>query len=72
MSGNRNGQGWCLSYRGPDWVDKMAQYKKKLENGVNFFAFDDAFPNTCYCEKCKHSFSEFLKSNWMKLVKIQV
>jgi hypothetical protein len=41
----------------------MNQYKKKLESGVNFFAFDDAFPSTCYCDRCKDMFAQFLKIN---------
>jgi len=61
ITGQRTGKGgWCLSYRGPDWVKNMSQYKKKLESGVNFFAFDDASPCTCYCNQCKHLFTQFL------------
>jgi len=55
--------GWCLSYRGPDWIKKMDEYKRKLETGINFFAFDDAFPCTCFCDTCKNSFVEFLNTN---------
>ena len=64
ITGQRTGKGgWCLSYRGPEWVKNMKQYKKRLESGVNFFAFDDASPSTCYCNQCKHLFAEFLKTN---------
>ncbi len=64
ITGQRTGKGgWCLSYRGPDWVKNMNQYKKRLEIGVNFFAFDDAQPSTCYCDQCKHLFAQFLKIN---------
>jgi len=62
IAGQRTGKGgWCLSYRGPDWVKNMNEYKKRLEIGVNLLAFDDAFPSTCYCDQCKHLFAEFLK-----------
>jgi len=64
IAGQRTGKGaWCLSYRGPDWVKNMNQYKGKLEIGVNFFTFDDAQPSTCYCDQCKHLFAQFLKIN---------
>jgi hypothetical protein len=64
ITGQRTGQGgWCLSYRGPDWTKNMGQYKRRFESGVNFFAFDDAEPCTCYCNQCKHLFAEFLKIN---------
>jgi hypothetical protein len=64
IAGQRTGKGgWCLSYRGPDWVKNMDQYKKRLESGINFFAFDDAFPSTCYCDRCKDMFAQFLKIN---------
>jgi len=64
INGQRTGKGgWCLSYRGPDWVKNMSQYKKKLESGVNFFTFDDAQPGTCYCNQCKHLFAQFFKIN---------
>jgi len=63
-TGERTGKGgWCLSYRGLDWVKNMNQYKKRLDSGINFFAFDDAFPCTCYCDQCKHLFAQFLKIN---------
>ena len=51
------------SFFTPNWVKKMNEYKTKLENGINFFAFDDAFPCTCYCDTCKQSFADFLKMN---------
>jgi hypothetical protein len=64
ITGQRTGKGgWCLSYRGPDWVKNMNGYKKRLEIGVNFFTFDDAQPSTCYCDQCKHLFAQFLKIN---------
>ncbi len=64
INGQRTGQGgWCLSYRGSEWVEGMKKYKKILEKGVNFFAFDDVSPCTCFCDKCKHLFTEFLKIN---------
>ena len=34
-----------------------------MENGINFFAFDDVRPSTCFFDKCKRSFAEFLKTN---------
>jgi hypothetical protein len=64
IAGQRTGKGgWCLSYRGADWVKNMEVYKKKLGTGINFFAFDDASPSTCYCNQCKHGFAGFLKTN---------
>jgi len=64
ITGQRTGKGgWCLSYRGPDWARNMEKYKKKLESGINFFAFDDAQPCTCFCNQCKDLFAEFLKIN---------
>jgi hypothetical protein len=64
ITGQRTGQGgWCLSYRGPDWVKNMGDHKKRLESGVNFFAFDDVEPCTCYCNQCKQLFAQFLKIN---------
>jgi hypothetical protein len=64
ITGQRTGKGgWCLSYRGPDWVKNMNGYKKRLEIGVNFFTFDDAQPSTCYCDQCNHLFAQFLKIN---------
>jgi len=64
IAGERTGKGgWCLSYRGADWVKNMNQYKKRLEIGVNFFTFDDAQPSTCYCDQCKRLFADFLKIN---------
>jgi hypothetical protein len=64
VTGQRTGKGgWCLSYRGPDWIKNMNEYKKRLEIGVNFFTFDDAQPSTCYCDQCKHLFAEFLEIN---------
>ncbi|MCX5815382.1 MAG: hypothetical protein NTX75_03955 [Proteobacteria bacterium] len=64
INGKRTGEaGWCLSYRGPDWTKKMVEYKKKLGTGINFFAFDDASPGMCYCDKCKHTFEEFFRKH---------
>ncbi len=64
ISGQRTGKGgWCLSYRGPDWVKNMQIYKRKFELGINFFAFDDASQGMCFCTKCRHLFAEFLKGN---------
>ncbi|NWF93994.1 MAG: hypothetical protein HXY46_13905 [Syntrophaceae bacterium] len=64
LNGQRTGKGgWCLSYRGPGWVKNMNQYKKRLESGVNFLAFDDAKPSTCYCDQCKRLFAQFLRIN---------
>ncbi|MFH0787343.1 MAG: hypothetical protein V2B13_06970 [Pseudomonadota bacterium] len=61
-TGRRSKPGeWCLSYRGKDWVRKMEEYKRKLESGINFFAFDDALPSSCFCEQCKKAFGEFFK-----------
>ena len=64
INGQRTGKGgWCLSYRGPDWVKNMEKYKKKIEFGINFFTFDDASSSMCFCDKCRHMFAEFLKKN---------
>jgi hypothetical protein len=64
ITGQRTGKGgWCLSYRGPDWVKTMQGYKKKLEIGINFFAFDDASPSMCFCRECRELFAEFLREN---------
>jgi hypothetical protein len=64
ITGQRTGKGgWCLSYRGLDWVKNMQIYKRKFELGINFFAFDDASQGMCFCTKCRHLFAEFLKGN---------
>jgi hypothetical protein len=64
INGQRAGQGgWCLSYRGSEWSKRMDEYKGYLTKGVNFFAFDDVSPSTCFCDKCKQSFAEFLEIN---------
>ncbi|MGR3303152.1 MAG: hypothetical protein ACUZ8I_11690 [Candidatus Scalindua sp.] len=64
INGKRTGQGgWCLSYRGSEWAKGMKEYKGYLAKGVNFFTFDDVSPSTCFCDKCKLLFSEFLKIN---------
>ncbi|MFQ5686766.1 MAG: hypothetical protein ACE5GV_08910 [Candidatus Scalindua sp.] len=64
INGQRTGQGgWCLSYRGSEWVEGMKKCKKYLAIGVNFFTFDDVSSCTCFCDKCKHLFAEFLKIN---------
>jgi len=64
ITGQRTGKGgWCLSYRGPDWVKTMQGYKEKLEIGINFFAFDDASPSMCFCRECRELFAEFLREN---------
>ncbi len=64
FNGKRTGKGgWCLSYRGSGWVEGMKKYKKELKKGVNFFAFDDVSSCTCFCDKCKLLFAEFLKMN---------
>jgi len=64
INGKRSGAGgWCLSYRGSDWVKKMAEYKTKLETGINFFAFNDTSPGMCYCDQCKHTFEQFFRKH---------
>ena len=64
FNGKRTGNGgYCLSYRGFEWARELKKYKKYLVKGVNFFAFDDVSPCTCFCDKCKLLFAEFLRVN---------
>ena len=57
---NRQVPGWCLSYRGKVWDERVAYAKKMLDDGVNGFRFNDyAFCN-CFCPKCKEAFKAFL------------
>jgi len=53
--------GWCLSYRGPKWQERVEYTKKRIEAGVSGFWFDDYSFCNCYCPKCKERFKEFLK-----------
>ena len=53
--------GWCLSYRGPKWQERVEYTKKRIQAGVSGFWFDDYSVCNCYCPKCKERFKEFLK-----------
>jgi len=72
MRGNRMGAGghgggdwqkpgWCLSYRGKKWQERVEYAKKRIEAGVTGFSFDDYSFCNCYCPKCKEAFKKFLQ-----------
>ena len=52
--------GYCLSYRGKDWMETMDRWKSYISAGVNHLIMDDYAYSNCYCEKCKANFKRFL------------
>ena len=56
----KEGRKALIAYNaGPDWVRKMDQYKKKLENGINFFAFD----GKCLFSKGMERYEKIMENN---------
>jgi len=53
--------GWCLSYRGKKWQERIESANKLIDTGVSGFAFDDYSFCNCYCPKCKEEFKKFLQ-----------
>ncbi|NQT02184.1 MAG: hypothetical protein HQ580_09185, partial [Planctomycetes bacterium] len=53
--------GWCLSYRGKKWRERIEYAKKQIDTGITGFAYDDYFFCNCYCPKCKEKFKEYLQ-----------
>jgi len=53
--------GWCLAYRGPKWQEQIEYAKRKIDEGITGFAYDDYFFCNCYCPKCKEKFKEYLQ-----------
>jgi len=54
------GTGYCLEYRGAGWKASMDGLKKLIDQGLNTMTCDDAPSCTCFCEKCRGKFKEFL------------
>lgn len=52
--------GWCLSYRGKVWEERIAHAKRMIDDGVTGFWFNDYSFCNCFCPKCKKTFKEFL------------
>jgi hypothetical protein len=53
--------GWCLSYRGPEWKEKLDQeFVPLLEDGFRAIFFDDCGPTVCFCPKCREAFKDFV------------
>jgi len=52
--------GWCLSYRGKVWEERVAHAKRMIDDGITGFWFDDYAFSNCFGPKTKKTFKEFL------------